>query len=173
MPGETLLAAVGLVPFLGGLAIWRILKHRGLVPARRAFGAVAVLFIFLVFTWAAPRISRHQDGAYLAEELLGHQDPNSPVGAYNYLPPGLVFYAGRKIDRCQVAEDIPELLSREDSLLITRADRLEALRPLLPAGTEVLVRRRRFLRRHDIVILGRPKSHAAPIARRVEDSIRR
>ncbi len=173
LPSETILAGLGLVPLLGGLVIWWIQSQRGLDAARPVFAAVAVLFILLVFTWAAPRISRHQDGAYLAEELLEHQAPNSPVGAYNYLPPGLVFYAERKIQRCQAAEDIPALLSRDDSLLITRADRLEDLKPLLPPGTEVLARHKRFLRRHDVVILGRKQPGPAPVARGLKDSTRR
>jgi 4-amino-4-deoxy-L-arabinose transferase-like glycosyltransferase len=164
LPGETLLAAVGLVPLLGGIAVWWTLKHRGFVPARFAFVSVAALFISTVFLWAVPRISRHQDGAFLAEQIRRHQTPSRPVATYNYFPPGLVFYAQRQIDRCRGPEDIPSLLAQEDALLITRADRWEELRPQLPEGTKILARRRRFLRQHDIVVLGRPKATDTPLA---------
>jgi hypothetical protein len=164
LPGETFLAAVGLVPLLGGIAVWWTLKHRGLIPARIAFGCVAWTFILTVFLWAAPRISRHQDGGFLAEQIRRRQDQAAPVATYNYFPPGLVFYAQRQIDRCRVPADIAPLLSQANALLITRADRLEEIRPQLPEGTQVLARRRRFLRRHDIVVLGRPQATSTPIA---------
>jgi 4-amino-4-deoxy-L-arabinose transferase-like glycosyltransferase len=111
LPGETLLAAVGLVPLLGGIAVWWTLKHRGFVPARFAFVSVAALFISTVFLWAVPRISRHQDGAFLAEQIRRHQTPSRPVATYNYFPPGLVFYAQRQIDRCRGPEDITAFLA--------------------------------------------------------------
>ncbi len=131
-----------------------MLKHRGLFAARIAFAGAGLAFILTMFLWAAPRISRHQDGAYLAEEIKRHQSQAAPVATYNYFPPGLVFYAQRHIDRCQGPDEISGVLSKPKGLVITRADRLEELKPYLPEGTQVLARRQRFLRQHDIVILG-------------------
>jgi hypothetical protein len=154
LPGETILAALGLVPMLGGIALLWALKHRGLVAARRSFVISGLAFIVTLFVWAAPRISRHQEGSYLAQEIQRHQSQPAVVATYNYFPVGLVFYARRPIDRCRVAAEIPEVLAKPQGLLITRADRLEELKPYLPPGTEILARRQRFLRQHDIVVLG-------------------
>jgi 4-amino-4-deoxy-L-arabinose transferase-like glycosyltransferase len=155
LPEETLLAALGSVPILGGIWVLWTLKHRGLDSARIAFASAGVAFVLALFAWAAPRISRHQDGAYLADQIHQHQGESAPVATYNYFPVGLVFYAERPIERCRVPADIGRVLSELGGLLITRADRLEELKPHLPEGTEVLAQRRRFLRTHDIVVLRR------------------
>jgi 4-amino-4-deoxy-L-arabinose transferase-like glycosyltransferase len=160
-PGETILALAGLVPILGGFAAWWTLKNRGLAVARIGFALVGVAFILTMFVWAAPRISRHQDGAYLAGQIRLNQSEIAPVATYNYFPVGLVFYAERPIERCRVPAEISAVLSDPKGLLITRADRLEELKPYLPPGTKVLARRQRFLRQHDIVILGQKEK---PIA---------
>ena len=157
LEGETVLAAVGLVPIFAGLFVQWTLKRRRLEFARIAFAAGASLFILTVFLWAAPRISRHQDGAYLAEQIQNRPEPAGPVATYNYFAPGLVFYAERPIDRCRGPAEISEALAASGGLLITRADRLEELAPALPPGTEIIARRRRFLRRHDIIVLSRPR----------------
>lgn len=164
LPGEKLLPIVGVVPFLGGVAVWMVLKKRGLSNARTAFAVVAVLFILLTFGWAAPRISEYQDGAFLAKQLQNRDNPKAPVATYNYFPPGLVFYAQRPIAHCRGPADIPDALMHEDAVVITRSDRWEALRSQLPADVKVLTRRRRFLRRHDIVVLGRPDAVAPQTA---------
>ncbi len=166
LPGETFLAGLGLVPLLGGILVWRIVKNHGIPAARIAFAGVAGIFILMVFVWAAPRISRHQDGAFLAEQIRHRQDATAPVATYSYFPPGLVFYAQRQINHCRKPSDLPEFFSHENALLITRADRLKDLKPQLPEGTKVLARRRRFLRRHDIVVIGRPEAQSPPIASR-------
>jgi hypothetical protein len=111
-----------------------MLKRRGLFAARMAFAGAGLAFILTMFLWAASQAA--------------------PIATYNYFPPGLVFYAQRPIDRCRVPDEIPGVLSDPKSLLITRADRLEELSAYLPEGTQVLARRQRFLRQHDIVILG-------------------
>lgn len=158
LPGETILAVAGLVPILGGIACWWMLKHRGLFAAKVTFAGAGAAFILTMFLWAAPRISRHQDGAYLAEVIRRHQSGSAPVATYNYFPVGLVFYAERPIDRCRVPAEIAGVLSEPKGLLITRADRLEELKPYLPEGTEILARRQRFLRTHDIVVLGQKET---------------
>jgi 4-amino-4-deoxy-L-arabinose transferase-like glycosyltransferase len=161
LPGETLLASLGFVPILGGTWVLWTLKHRGLPAARIAFAIAGVAFVLTMFAWAAPRISRHQDGAYLAEQIHRHQTPSAPVATYNYFPVGLVFYGERPIERCRVPADTASVLSEPGGLVITRADCLEELAPYLPEGTEVLAQRRRFLRTHDIVILGRTEKPLA------------
>jgi 4-amino-4-deoxy-L-arabinose transferase-like glycosyltransferase len=163
LPGETVLALAGLVPIVGGSLAWWVLKSRGLAAARIAFVAVGAAFVLAMFVWAAPRISRHQDGAYLAGQIRLHQSQSARIATYNYFPVGLVFYAERPIERCRVPADIPEVLSGPKGLVITRADRLEELKPYLPPGTKVLARRQRFLRQHDIVILGQ-KEAPIPLA---------
>ncbi len=169
LPEEKILAITGLVPLLGGLIVWRIYSRKGLTAARFAFCGVALVFILTVFTWAAPRISRHQDGAYIAGQLLQRDNPAAPTATFNYFPVGLVFYAEQPIARCRTPEDIKTLLSQPEARLITRADRLELLQSQLPDGIEVLARRRRFLRQHDIVILGRKPPLPIPLA--VNDEI--
>src|SRR5690606_23209015 len=78
LPGDTRLAAVGLVPTLGGLLVWWTLKHQSLPRARIVFAGVALAFTLTMFAWAAPRISRHQDGAFLAQEIQKRKTLSAP-----------------------------------------------------------------------------------------------
>jgi 4-amino-4-deoxy-L-arabinose transferase-like glycosyltransferase len=157
LPGLQALAAAGLIPLCGGLvALWLFQRNR-MSAARISLAATAVCFILAVFAWMAPQISRQQNGRLIANEL-DRSGETPRIATFNYSAPGLVFYSRSRIHHCRTAREVATFLSEPGSYLVTRSDRVELLEPHLPPGTAVLHRHRRFLREHDVVIIGRVPS---------------
>jgi 4-amino-4-deoxy-L-arabinose transferase-like glycosyltransferase len=156
LPGEWWVGLAGLFPLAGGLWAWWQLEHGQGELARRTVLVSSVLFVVVTFGLVGPQISEHQDGGFLADALPEQSAASAKIATFRYSPPGLVYYTERRIDHCRELEDVAAHLSGENHFLATRAERLEQLKPYLPAGVEVIARKRQFLRLDDdIVLLGR------------------
>jgi 4-amino-4-deoxy-L-arabinose transferase-like glycosyltransferase len=162
LPGEASLGLVGVVPAAGGvLSLWLLWRAReGL--ARCGLAVTAVLLAIVLFGWAAPRISRHQDGAFAAAVVKQHT-PRARIATFRYSAPSLVYYAQTRIATCWRVKDVVGFLSQPSACLVTTSDRLHELARLLPEDVTVLARRKRFLRGHDIVVLGRESRRQTPL----------
>jgi len=156
LPGYWALALVGLVPLIGGAyCLW--LFEQGRVPASVVTCTVtAVLFCVAMFGIAAPKVGSMQNSQPLIEQATGHQGGSPRVATYDYFVPSLVFYAQSPVTRYALPEDVQEFFATSsNAYLITRVESLEQLRPVLPHDVGVLVQQRRFLRRGEVVMLGR------------------
>lgn len=166
LPTEPWLAAVGFVPVIGGWIARKQLQRDEGTRAVRSLTVTAVTFIVVVFSVIAPRISRYQDGPFLANAVQVHQSglmsdvsdssqiPEKQIGTLTFFPPGLTFYAQQRIERCHGAAGAAELLNR-GGYVAMRADKLQELIDQLPADVVEVARRPRFLRQHEIVLLHR------------------
>lgn len=153
LPGEEVLAIVGLILVMGGsLGLWWAVRR----PNRAAAALVvtSLAFITSLFGFAAVRVSRHQNSAATIRGLqAGGQHP--PLAAFDFAVPGLVYYAHDRVPQIKYAEQaIGHLRSSPEAKIITYSRGYEELRPLLPAGVGVVRRERRFLRRSEVIVLG-------------------
>lgn len=165
LPGEAWLGALGAIPLVGaGLAFWFARWHQR-PRAVRALVGMAVCLAVTMMGFAAPRVSRHQNSESFAAAARAFGGDRIALATYEYFAPSLVFYAEQRVLRLKQPEEIQTYFAEADCpLLITRADRLDQLKNVLPADITTLARQPRFLRRHDLVLLGRRPQLAAAAA---------
>ena len=96
LPGDGWLAALGLIPVIGGLAGHRLLRKFELHKAFDVFAITAVVFAFAVFSFASVRVSRHQryDEMIRAAHAAA---PEPTLAAFGRFEPSWVFYARQPI----------------------------------------------------------------------------
>jgi 4-amino-4-deoxy-L-arabinose transferase-like glycosyltransferase len=158
LPNESWLGLIGCIPlFGGGLAYaWSLRNDRR--QAVRTLAITAVALAVLIVGVAPYRVARHQDGPYFGS-LVKSLQPNNDhpaLATFDYFAPNLVFYLGCPVDRLKNPEQITAYFDdHPHGYLLTRSDRLESLSDQLPRDVTVLAQQRRFLRRHDLVLLGR------------------
>jgi len=171
LPGYWPLALVGLVPLIGGgYCLW--LSEHDRIPASVVTCTItSLLFCVAMFGIAAPRVGRLQNSQPLVAQAAKFQGGAPRVATYDYFVPSLVFYAQSPVARYAQPDDVREFFSTtSNAYLITRVEALEQLRGVLPRDVDVLARQRRFLRRGEVVLLGRS---TPPLARRDGKATRR
>jgi 4-amino-4-deoxy-L-arabinose transferase-like glycosyltransferase len=155
LPGEYWLGVLGLIPLIGGVAaLWWQWQDR-ITLVVPVVAATAILFSVSLFAVAGPRISLHQNSAPLAS--IARDVAGRPhLGTFADSTPSLVYYAADRIERLADVEQVKNHLSESpQAMLVTRSKNLETLRDVLPADVVVIQRQRKFLRRDDILLLGR------------------
>lgn len=191
LPGEQLLALIGLIPLLGaGLAIgWTLQQRRRLAAVTMTVTAAGLMLA--LFGLAAVRVDRWRETDQLLAVIHEHcAEPR--VGAFRRLEPSWIFYASRpivevqggplpaKTDTAEVASGgdrrpwtsrprphaIEFLAAGSDRFVITPAQDVAALGPL-PDGVAVLGEVPRFLHADRLVILGTPRTETARATRRL------
>jgi len=153
LPGEALLAVVGLPLVVGGVLALRWAVRQ---PPRAAAALAATSLVFAVslFGFAAVRVSRHQNSAALIE-WLGEIRDRPALAAFDFTVPSLVYYSQAHVSQFQQADEaIEHLQSEPQAVVITYTRGYEELKPRLPPDVAILARRRRFLRRSEVIILG-------------------
>jgi hypothetical protein len=117
-----------------------------------------------VVTGLAPlQLARYQDSPFFARAAREAAQYGTPeIASFDVFEPSLVFYHGRKIHRPNRPQDVATFLDdHPDGLVLTRSDRIDRFPPELSDGLVEIARQKRFLRRHDLVLLGRPQVIAA------------
>jgi hypothetical protein len=157
LPGDEILGLLGLVPLVGGMAMWSSVR-RG-VPAAtvRILAISAALFIVGVFGLVAPRVGRHQqiEGLLRLARADGHP---APIAAFGSQEPSWVFYAKRSIPLIPAEESRRAarfLRTGPDRFLITTTHHLSQLESRLPPDVVVRGKIPYFLRNDSILLLGR------------------
>ncbi|MBX7071706.1 MAG: glycosyltransferase family 39 protein [Pirellulales bacterium] len=171
LPGEWLLAVAGVAPLVGGLVCLRWLKQQRWEHALAAFVIMAALNSAVLFGFVAARASRHQTSETLIA-LAQRQSAERPrIAAFDYFEPSLAFYARQQVGRFHTSEEVEKFFAAHprDGYLITHEKVLPQVEPALPPSVTILARRRRFLRKGDVVLIGRP----AEVATQPHDRLRR
>ncbi len=165
LPDEWWLGFIGLFPLVGaGVAYGYVCQHQRLRAVRTlAISAVAlaVTVVGICPAWVA----RHQDGLTFGRYIQAL--PNSAeatLATYEYFAPNLVFYAERHVHRLKKTQIAEFFETHPEGLLLTRDDRLDQLEDALPHDVTVLTKQRRFLRQHNLVLLGRSDQIVQPVS---------
>lgn len=96
LPGEELLATVGIIPFLGGLVGLILVLRAERAAATFVMAATAIALTTAMFGFAAPRVSTHQQNVALFE-LIRRQSQNPQIASYGVLESTWVYYAKQPI----------------------------------------------------------------------------
>ncbi|HWB08474.1 MAG TPA: glycosyltransferase family 39 protein [Pirellulales bacterium] len=154
LPGEAMLAVVGVPLMVGGLFAVRWVVRQ---PPRAAatLAVMSLAFTMSLFGFAAVRVSRHQNSAALIE-LLREVRERPALAAFDFTVPSLVYYSQGHVPQFWQAEEaITYLQSEPQAVLITYTRGYDELRPRLPSDVTILARGQRFLRKSEVIILGR------------------
>ena len=156
LPSEIWLAAIGTVPLIGATIAYRCSVLGDRHQAVRALGLSAVGLAVLIVGIAPARVAPHQDGPHFGRVIRDLAPDDVHLATFDYFSPNLVFYAAEKVHRLKKPQQIAEFFAdHPQGLLLTRADRVDQLSAALPLDVCERSRQRRFLRSHDLVLLGR------------------
>jgi 4-amino-4-deoxy-L-arabinose transferase-like glycosyltransferase len=159
LPGDSGgMAVAGMVPLVGSLAGWGLLRSGRAVPGLATFMATSLLFATTLFGGVSLHVDRYQNSEPLTNLMRQSSGEQFEVGTFDFFRPSLVFYARKKVHELSTPEACREfLLAAPGNYVVTREDQLPKLQPALPEGAVILDQRRMFLRRrHDVVLIGRP-----------------
>ncbi|MCA9271082.1 MAG: hypothetical protein KDA41_21520, partial [Planctomycetales bacterium] len=153
-PGEQWLGLIGAAPIIGGLLGFVYCERRQPALASLSLGVCAVVTATLLFGLAAARISRHQPIDALIANI--HQATASPkIAGHGAHEPTWVFYAKQNVAVAGDPKQAGEFLRDPDAFVITTERALDDLRPHLPADVQTVDRAQFFLKKYDIVVVGR------------------
>jgi 4-amino-4-deoxy-L-arabinose transferase-like glycosyltransferase len=157
LPGDELIALVGLIPVLGGVACVYWFNRQQPQRVMAALIAMAVLFSVAIYGGVAVRASRHQNSASLIDMARSSSiDGNFELATYAHAESSVVYYAGERVSRFgDVSEAATFLDSNRNRFLITNDERFAELEQKLPIGVTVIARRPRFLKGGEVLLLGR------------------
>ncbi|MBC8117902.1 MAG: glycosyltransferase family 39 protein [Candidatus Saccharimonas sp.] len=169
LPGEEWLLLIGAIPLMGAALAFVASQREQRPRAIRILSASAIALAVLMLGIAPTRVGLHQDSPKLAEaarQAAGTSDIE--LATIDYFSPNLVFYAGHPVQLLVQPDDVARFFAEHPrGFVVTRSDKLKRLTKPMPQIVEV-ARHRRFLRNHDLVLLGRPTDialHKAPLAR--------
>ena len=154
VPGEQIVALLGLVPVLGGGLCWHFLAYGRRQSYAAAFAAASWLFITMLFGWAAIHIDRHQHSRPLLEEVRRDSPGESQIAGYRYCDASTVYYAGGPVAKCNDAIELREFLDRSPHpYIVTTGDGFANIESQMPGPWRVVARRPRFLSKGEIVVV--------------------
>ncbi len=179
LPGDEWLGVIGLLPLASGLITLYLVERHRHVQAAIVFGALAVLCMATTFGGVTALVDRHQHNDVLLQ-AIAERGEDSRVVSFGLLEPSWVFYGRRPIEevhhfvaqvphhaRVEVAGrwvpkrrvTVNDLLVQSDDLLIITNDfHLPKLREILPDDFEVLAQSPHFMRKGNLMVLGRRES---------------
>ncbi|MBX3413043.1 MAG: glycosyltransferase family 39 protein [Pirellulales bacterium] len=165
LPGEAMIGLVGVIPLVGAIVAYRAVLRNDTARAATVIAMSCTLLACGVFGFAASRVARHQNSPALVA-LAREQAHGAPqLAAFDCFTPSLVFYAQGRVTPLGMPEDVANFLhSDRRAYLVARVDSLPLLEPVLPAEVRVLARQPRFLRKGELVLLGRAGTSVPALA---------
>lgn len=163
VPGENVLALLGMIPLFGGLAGLLLSEWGQNRVAIQSFAVMSVVLAVTVFGFALARIDRHKNVPVIVQKIH-HIAPRRRVrlAELGMVTPGLAFYSGQAIRRCETLEEAAAIFAdtsdAECGILITTDRKWKQLRTFLPKDVCVMGNYRRFLREGRVLLLA--QAHA-------------
>ena len=153
-PGEQIVALLGLVPVVGGGLSWYFLARGRRRSYLAAFAAASVLFITMLFGWAAVHIDRHQHSRPLMEEVRRDSPGEPQIAGYKYCDASTVYYARGPVAKCHDTGELRTFLDRSPHpYVVTTGNEWKDLESRMPGQWRVVARRPWFPAKGEIVVL--------------------
>ena len=198
LPGSEWICVAGGVPMVGAAAaaglVWRDRNYAATVT----LAGSSALFATLLFGFCLLATDRYQRYEQLLT-AIDQQSSEPVVGSLDYLEPSWIFYGGHPVwelrrrpelegktvfdverqRRFRPWEHKPRLdvitflATRPEAYVITTQSRLDQIQHELPADIEVLAAAPYFLKRRELVVIGRKSSTAVTVADAVDADRRR
>lgn len=160
LPDHTaVLALAGLPALIGGTLAysWRENKTRML----QCWGGTAMGMCMIAFWIIAPTVSASQESVQLAKQSADRLSAQGALATYDYFAPNLPFYAERQVYRLHDTERLTNFWEQnKNAMVLIRSDHWESLQQELPFDLQIVSEQRRFLRRHDVYLVGRGDGQA-------------
>ena len=174
LPSEVVVAASG-AAILGGAVVAAVLwEWKRTSQALAVYSAGAVALALALLAWAPERLDRYANAELLREAASLRQDDSAPMATLRVFEPSWAFYVGRRIEPYEdVGAAEAFLREQPNGLLATTAPQWEAMRDRLPPDVDVVLRQQRFLRDHELVVLGRTGVATAQRPDRAPDPLTR
>lgn len=155
-PGEEFLLLIGIVPVVGAAVAYVAARREQRERAIQLFTGTAIALATLLVGVAPTYISSHQDSPILAEAARKHSGKPLPeIAVLEAYSPSLIFYARSPVQGLRKADDVTGFFQKHpDGFVVTRADWIDKV-PVKDNQLVEISRCRRFLRRYDVVLLGR------------------
>ncbi len=159
LPGQEIIAVVGLIPVVGGWLAWRYYEADQRVYAVTALSAVALSLVLTTFAWALPRVTRFQHTVMLAKTI-----GDRPVAACSYFRSTLAFYLRRPCRRLGVNGVEQFWRKHPDGLVVVLPGTLERLQKVVSPGHRLVTVKsfRRFLRSSEVLLVQQEPHPDAP-----------
>lgn len=158
LPGEMWLGLVAIVPLAAAVSGYVFTQRRQPAWAAGCIAACAALLLTTAFGYIGVRVSRHQP---IQKVLACIEDSSDHAKLASFLArePSWIFYSGQSIPAVghRRPDDAGRFLSDPDAFVLTNDRGLAKLRPHLPPDVEVIARERFFLKKYDLVVLGRTR----------------
>ena len=125
LPGSEWLGLVGVIPLLGGLAVWFLNVRGSHASAARVLGGTAVVFLVFLMGVLPAEIGRHRKYTEFFQVVAKH---DGPIATYGHLEPSWIFYSGKALQDFEVKERdefLNFLRSNPNALVITTPERIE------------------------------------------------
>ncbi len=168
--GELSPAFLGVIPLMGAIIGWLYSERGQLRHAMITLAGVSILFGPATLGFAVLPIDAHKNTHLLGESIHQHSAGTAHVATYKYSPPSLVYYSQIPFDRLRSRAAVAEHFREhpQDAFLVTSDKHLAGLADYLPHDVIVIRQERMFLKRENVVLLGRA---AAPAARAIPPRI--
>src|SRR5262245_49347779 len=111
LPGEPMLGLAGLPLIVGAVACALFAERRQIVRTLASLTVASVIFLALVFGFAAVQVDRHQNTPALGEAIRRHSGTDQVrIATYGYFRPGLVYYCDHRIEQLPGPNQVAEFL---------------------------------------------------------------
>ncbi len=163
LPNELPLALLGAIPILTAAVAYQSAQRQQRERAVLTLAGGAAMLCVAMMGWAPVQLAQYQDSPFFANKAHAATTfGETEIASFDVFEPSLVFYHGRKVHRPKRPEDVVKFFAEHpEGFVLTRSDKLDRLPEELSDGLIEVARQRRFLRRHDLVLLGRPMVVAA------------
>ena len=151
------LGLIGFIPLIGAFVAVKFLDREQRHRVLQTLGITAILLAILIVGIAPARIHRYQDSPqFIADARKFAGRAEIEIGTYRYFQPSVVFYAGKRITVLQTPREVADFLADHPyGYVITRVEAHNELRDDLPVNVSELSRHRNFLKRDELILLGR------------------
>ena len=148
-----------------GRRVWFLAQGRR--PAYLAtIAASTVMFIVMLFAWAAVRVDRHQHSRPLLAAVQGDSPATPQIAGYHYCDASTVYYAGGPVATLDDEVKLQGFVRRSPHpYVVTTAEGLDDLEAKMPGTWRVVARRPRFLSKGEIIVVA-PRAAASELSRR-------
>lgn len=154
--GEEWLGLIGAVPLIGAYVAIKFLDNDQRRKVVQTVVVTAVITAVLIVDVAPSRIRRFQDSPqFLADARRFAESNDVNLATYQYFEPSLVFYTGKNVLVLNTSREVADFMSgHRHAFVVTRASKHNELRDDLQSNVGELSRRRNFLGREELILLG-------------------
>jgi 4-amino-4-deoxy-L-arabinose transferase-like glycosyltransferase len=160
LPGLPSFGWIGSIAIAGAGVGWFFHRRKQPVMSLGSLAVTAILLAVAAFAVAAVPISRLQNGAQFAEMLQQIEGKPDGIGMFHVAATGVIYYADPPLhDFKEDRQGVQSFFARaECPVLVTDAEGYNVIRPLLPPDARIIDRQPRFLKRGEMVVIGRAPS---------------